>query len=420
VTCSLLRRAGATAALAAAAVCLLIPAGAPAAPVVEAVKDREWWVANCTVGSRTAAIELHEQYSSFHGAYLIDEGIVFAANNQTAIPINARIGFRLWRYDQGLDQPRFPPEMTAHGGTFDTGGQEIDFQTKDYDPDRPAYPDNESWWAGWEDGLFFVWQVAEVEVDFDRNGTVDCVGRFDYGRSVDPIESRALGDFLATGEGAGGYSGGCRRSPSSYAARWAVLHPSVRFSSAACPAAATGDVVNSQVNSLNPAETDFVTVSVGASETGLPLIIRQCALASANCLPTIANAKRFVEQQMGGRMNAVFSAIRRRAPHAVVEAIGYPRLFGPRTCSATPNISIVEQQRLNELVDKLNDVTAYAAAVSQVPKVHFIDPRSAFASHALCASSPWVRGGPNSSPESYNLNASGQNALFFLLAVRTG
>jgi GDSL-like Lipase/Acylhydrolase family len=408
--------------IAAAALLAIGPVTANAAvPVVNGQFDGSYWMADCRVGDTFGRVQLHQVYDSFNGSYVIDVGDVSAQNNLTG-PINAKVGFRQWRYDGDLNHLRFPPEMTGSGGSLNTNRTVVDFRTRDHDPDPPGYPDNDNWFAGYEDGIYIVYQVDEVEFDFDRNGSVDCVARFDWDPFIPlpPPTFKALGDAYATGEGAGDYSGSCRRSPNSYPALWSKYHPSARFTSLACYSAGSDQVLNSQIPAMGSGYQNFVTVTVGANDAGLPLVIRACATAGTDCTGAINGAKSYIENKLPSKLGAIYKAIHNKDWDGVIEAVGYPHLFGPAVCSSTPNLTIAEQQKLNGLVDELDAVTAYMAAASQVPKVHFIDVRDPFKSHELCSSSPWIRGGPNSSTESYNPNASGHTALFFLLAAWAG
>jgi len=128
----------------------------------------------------------------------------------------------------------------------------------------------------------------------------------------------ALGDSYASGVGTATYyaeSGSCRRGPAAYPVLVAArLGASLSF--AACSGAKTGDVLEDQIDAIGPATT-YVTVTVGGNDAGFGRVLARCALPwPLSCTGRIAAARRFVRSAIPAKLDAVYHAIRDRAPAA--------------------------------------------------------------------------------------------------------
>jgi lysophospholipase L1-like esterase len=215
----------------------------------------------------------------------------------------------------------------------------------------------------------------------------------------------ALGDSYASGTGAGGYgtSGSCYRSANAYGPLWASAHGAT-FTFAACSGAETADVLNSQVHTLSAATT-LVTIAIGGNDAGFSDIVTTCTLESQSaCLAEINQARAFVESTLPGRLDAVYGAIRARAPSARVIVLGYPRLFTSSSCWW---FSSTRRNALNGAADLLSNVIAGRAAAAGFT---YEDTRDNFAGHEVCTSSPWINGiNLNQIVESYHPNAAGHS-----------
>jgi lysophospholipase L1-like esterase len=219
----------------------------------------------------------------------------------------------------------------------------------------------------------------------------------------------ALGDSYSSGVGTRTYiSDGtnCQRSTYAYPELVAAsLGATLSF--AACGGAKVVDVLNGQLGSLN-ASTTYVTVSVGGNDAGFSDVITQCALPWPwTCTDQIASAESFITNTLPVELDKLYSAIRTRAPSAKVLVVGYPRLFNVSDCQSLARISPAEQSALNGGADLL-DTTMQGRATAH--GFRFVDPRPAFAGHAICDSTEWINGLSNPVGESYHPNRTGQSA----------
>lgn len=226
----------------------------------------------------------------------------------------------------------------------------------------------------------------------------------------------ALGDSYSSGLGTRTYyadSGSCRRSPVAYPVKVAS-QKGYTLSFAACSGAKSGDVINHQLGSLN-GSTRSVTISIGGNDAGFSSVIASCARPWPwTCWSDIDDAEYYMRSTLPGRLDGVYSQIRRRAPSAKVEVIGYPRIFNQRdTCNVASRISAGEQVELNGAADLLATTTAGRASAYGFG---YVDPRSSFAGHAVCHPVAWINGLSYPVSESYHPNASGQTAYADLVA----
>jgi hypothetical protein len=217
----------------------------------------------------------------------------------------------------------------------------------------------------------------------------------------------ALGDSYSSGVGAGSYldsSGSCYRSSRSYPALWAAANSPSSFAFTACSGAETTDVINSQLGPLS-ASTGLVSISVGGNDAGFADVMSTCALGSDSaCLSRIAQAESYATNTLPGRLDAVYDAIRGRAPSAHVVVLGYPRLYKLNTTCA--GFSETKRAALNRAADLLNDAMAKRAADHGFT---FGDVRGTFTGHELCSGSAWLHSLTNPLHESYHPTADGQS-----------
>ncbi|MCC3761647.1 SGNH/GDSL hydrolase family protein [Glycomyces sp. TRM65418] len=204
-----------------------------------------------------------------------------------------------------------------------------------------------------------------------------------------PLDYVALGDSYTSGSGAGSYTDYmCQRSRRAHPPLLAAeLGASLTF--VACGGATTGDVLEDQVQALD-AETDLVTIGIGGNDIDWTSAIRACIAPLTDCFPAIEEAERKATQELPAKLDAVYTAIEERAPHAEVYVTGYPRLFAARnTCDALGTISIAEQQRMNVGADVLSSVIETAADAHGFT---YVDVRDEFTGHEICSRQPWLHG----------------------------
>jgi lysophospholipase L1-like esterase len=213
----------------------------------------------------------------------------------------------------------------------------------------------------------------------------------------------ALGDSYSSGTGTGQYdssSGSCYRSPLAYPSLWTSAHQVAAFSFVACSGATTDDVLSTQVAALD-STTTLVTVSVGGNDVGFADVVTTCTIGSdQDCANAVQQAETAVRDTLPGKLDQTYAAIRDAAPSASVVVMGYPRLFATGICW----LSASKRNALNSAADLLATTIAGRAAVAHFT---FVDGRSAFAGHGICAASPWINGVTLPVTDSYHPNRAG-------------
>jgi lysophospholipase L1-like esterase len=222
----------------------------------------------------------------------------------------------------------------------------------------------------------------------------------------------ALGDSYSSGTGAGSYgdSGDCKRSANSYAQLWANANTPSSFVFVACSRAVTSDVVNGQVGSLT-ADTSLVTISIGGNDAGFADVMIDCNLGSDDdCVARNKEAQDFARTTLPGRLDSVYGEISDRAPDAQVVVLGYPHMYQVNgSCSV--GLSETKRAAINGSSDVLADVVSARADAFGFT---FVDGRSAFAGHEICASGArWLNSVTWPVDESYHPNAAGQRDGYY-------
>src|ERR1700733_3409699 len=99
----------------------------------------------------------------------------------------------------------------------------------------------------------------------------------------------ALGDSYSSGVGAGSTSGSCGQSPNAYPALWEEANSPAAFPFPACSGATTGDVISSQLSSLN-SSTTLVSITIGGNDVGFTSIMETCVLGSTSSCESAVSA----------------------------------------------------------------------------------------------------------------------------------
>jgi lysophospholipase L1-like esterase len=222
----------------------------------------------------------------------------------------------------------------------------------------------------------------------------------------------ALGDSYASGLGAGDYgdSGDCKRSTNAAPVLWANSHAPSAFDFVACSGAVTSDVLNGQISAVT-ADTELVTIAIGGNDAGFADVMTDCNLGSDDsCVSRNQEAQAFAQSELPGRLNSVYSAIRSAAPDARVVVLGYPHIYQlGGECSV--GLSEAKRAAINSSSDVLADVTSAAASSAGFD---FVDGRTAFAGHEICASGEaWLHSITFPIDESYHPTANGQSGGYF-------
>ncbi|GAA2426673.1 SGNH/GDSL hydrolase family protein [Streptomyces macrosporus] len=198
----------------------------------------------------------------------------------------------------------------------------------------------------------------------------------------------ALGDSYTSGTGAGDYSDVlCTRSRNAYPALWAEATAPASFTFAACGGATIPDVLNRQIRYLD-GNTTLVGISIGGNDAGFASIMLSCMLSTqAGCEQRLDEAAEYVRDELPGKLDALYAAIRNRAPRARVVVVGYPYLY--KEGGVCPSMGSGKRTAINDGSDLLNQVIADRAAAAGFV---FADARPAFAGHEICTDDPWISG----------------------------
>lgn len=198
----------------------------------------------------------------------------------------------------------------------------------------------------------------------------------------------ALGDSYSSGVGAGDYigsSGACERSPNAYPALWAA-RTGTSVQSVACSGAATSDVTANQLPALT-SSTRLVSLTVGGNDVGFASIMTDCILkGSSACVSEVAAAESQARAILPGRLDALYAAIRTRAPQARLVVLDYPHFYDLSHWFCI-GLAQASRTRIDEGIDVLDGLIQ--AAASRAGAV-FADVRSAFAGHEICDSNRWL------------------------------
>ncbi|MER5734571.1 MULTISPECIES: SGNH/GDSL hydrolase family protein [unclassified Streptomyces] len=219
----------------------------------------------------------------------------------------------------------------------------------------------------------------------------------------------ALGDSYSSGVGAGSYdsaSGDCKRSTKAYPRLWANANAPSSFAFTACSGAVTTDVTGKQLGPLSSA-TDLVSITIGGNDAGFADVMTTCVLQSeSTCVNRVNQAKAYVDSTLPARLDAVYDAIRAKAPAARVVVLGYPRFY-QLSGSCIAGLSETERAAINGASDHLNAAVAKRAADHGFA---FASVVPAFTGHEICSGSAWLHSvNWLNIGESYHPTAAGQS-----------
>ena len=224
------------------------------------------------------------------------------------------------------------------------------------------------------------------------------------------IDYVALGDSYSSGVGAGSYDGSsCRRSANAYPHLWNAANSPASFHFTACSGATTDDVLAGQLGPVNSG-TDLVSISIGGNDAGFADAMTNCVVwGESACLEAIAEARAYIANTLPGRLDAVYNAIRARAPGAQVVVLGYPHIY---KLNGNCSIGISERSRaaINSAADDLHDVTSKRAANHGFG---YGDMRPAFDEHEICTADRWLHSTTWPVWESYHPTAEGQQYGYY-------
>lgn len=227
----------------------------------------------------------------------------------------------------------------------------------------------------------------------------------------------ALGDSYAAGVGGGDRRGECWRALEGYPVLVATaLGADLAYQ--ACLGATVRDVERDQLGALGP-ETSHVSLTVGGNDIGFVPVLVECAKPAwmGDSGPVIDRALELLRTELPPRLTSLLGRIRDGAPAAELVLTAYPLLFNGEDCNALTFFSPHEMGRIEAGVGELAEVIATAAGAAGAAVV---DPRPAFAGHAVCDEPEWVNGVALPLEGSYHPNAAGHAAYARLVAEAFG
>ncbi|WP_218577185.1 SGNH/GDSL hydrolase family protein [Phytohabitans rumicis] len=217
----------------------------------------------------------------------------------------------------------------------------------------------------------------------------------------------ALGDSYTAGPGVPVQrpdTGICARSGANYPALVAQAVQPTEFRDVSCSGAVTGNVtgpmfgVPPQVDALS-ADTTLVTLGIGGNDAGFAPSVATCVVLSlldqdgAPCAAhfTGDGVDRLAQavDDVGPKVGAVLTEVRRRAPRATVLLVGYPSLLpeSKADCAVFQPIAAGDVPYLRSLNQRLNQVLADQAAAAGAV---FVDTFTSSEGHDGCQA-PGVR-----------------------------
>jgi len=237
-----------------------------------------------------------------------------------------------------------------------------------------------------------------------------------------PVRYAALGDSYSAGVGTGrdDVAGPpCERSSLGYPQLWAATHPGTALTFLACSGARIAGVRKQQVPAV-PRDATLVTVTMGGNDVGFSPVIAVCSTVPGEhaCSVAVKVATAIAVTEVPLELTLTLLAVHRRAPHARVVVLGYPRLFELGACTGrVPDAG--RRALIDRGTDRLDDVLGRTATALGA---RFVDVRGAFAGHGVCAApgQAWING-PDGGPGAYHPTATGYAAGYLpLLSAVTG
>ncbi len=154
-----------------------------------------------------------------------------------------------------------------------------------------------------------------------------------------------------------------------------------------------------QLSVLGP-ETDLVTVSIGGNDLPWISVVAACGISDATeCGRWLGLAGAAITDALPAGLDAAYTGVRASAAEAHVVVTGYPRLFSPEygdyagTVNIPPfgpipfEVTVEEQQAMNDLADDLNALIADRAAAHGF---QFVDVTARFAGHGVNSPDNWI------------------------------
>lgn len=236
--------------------------------------------------------------------------------------------------------------------------------------------------------------------------SVGIIGTGIPAQAASAVNYVALGDSYSSGVGAGNTSGSCSQSPNAYPALWATANSPASFTFAACSGAKTGDVINSQLSSLN-SSTSLVSITIGGNDVGFSSILETCILDStSSCQSAVSAGETYANNTLPGQLNTMLADIRSHAPNAKIIVLDYP-VFYDTSVLICLGLSSADHTAIDNGINDLDGVIKTAAVNNSDT---FADVRAQFSGHELCDGAGWLNSVTLPIGNSYHPTATGQKS----------
>ena len=218
----------------------------------------------------------------------------------------------------------------------------------------------------------------------------------------------ALGDSYTSGPGIEPMtSGPCLRSTVNYPALVADALHVAQVSDVSCGGAATTDLVTAQALRPPPApqldavdsDTDLVTIGLGFNDLSLSYgLLFACLMPngtpSKGCqqiLATPESRQTLLIEAVARRVEAAIEAVKKKAPHATVVLVGYPRIVPD--AGSCPSRLPVPDKMLGRVRRALALMTEEWEQAAKATGAEYVDMYAISEGHDICAGDPWIDGG---------------------------
>ena len=221
----------------------------------------------------------------------------------------------------------------------------------------------------------------------------------------------ALGDSMTAGAGIGRTSPPCYRSSANYPSLIADELGVRNFADASCIGATTADVreghvaddgefVPAQMEDLT-ADTDVVSITIGGNDSQfIASLYVACYVPPGSSAKACSSAVERLPALLGKvqqNIATTLEAIRKKAPHALVVLVGYPRIM-PDSGTCDPDVVPISPPLLSAAAKVEGQLEAAMRAAAEEGGAEYVDMRKRSVGHDACAGkdNAWVSG---NSPE---------------------
>jgi lysophospholipase L1-like esterase len=148
------------------------------------------------------------------------------------------------------------------------------------------------------------------------------------GTASDPLRYAALGDSYSAGVGGGAQTGRCQRSPNGYPHLLAKTKTKTivlsRF--VACSGATTSDVIDTQIDALDP-QIDLVTITIGGNDLDVSVLPSACAQGETPTCKAAVTHSLGLLHKLPAKLAKTYKAIAKAAPRARILVADYPLFY---------------------------------------------------------------------------------------------